>query len=412
MDALQQHSWPGNVRELENVVERAMIASERGHAATRRRRCRSRAPSTAQAEAPDNLDAVQRAHIEAVLERCGWRINGSGQCGRTPGHASEHAAVPDEEAGRRRARVAGGGTCAGRRWDRRPEPAVHRITQPVLGETSGPVPLQRRRDGRPTGRRVELELDVPGYTNQTGAGRTIAEAPRYLPCQRTRAPRIDFEATALLAGSEKLRDLGDTQAAGQPHDTTIGVLDNPNPAIHSGFVGGRAGSQPGRSKNPAPCARLNAFACWSPRCRGLQRRHGHDGPSTSLNPSEIFQSSPHRARVWKHRCAPRDSPCGRERRGGANSQAGMVCDLRAHRSFFRQNCAQSRSNRRLRVAARRAPVVHGGGSGPGARGIHARARGRQRRDHGRQYQRRQHGLRPVTARRGGACDHRRRGRRG
>ena len=27
MDALQQYSWPGNVRELENVVERAMIAS-------------------------------------------------------------------------------------------------------------------------------------------------------------------------------------------------------------------------------------------------------------------------------------------------------------------------------------------------------------------------------------------------
>ena len=26
----------------------------------------------------DNLDAVQRAHIESVLERCGWRINGTG----------------------------------------------------------------------------------------------------------------------------------------------------------------------------------------------------------------------------------------------------------------------------------------------------------------------------------------------
>jgi formate hydrogenlyase transcriptional activator len=30
------------------------------------------------ADAPDNLDAVQRAHIESVLERCGWRINGAG----------------------------------------------------------------------------------------------------------------------------------------------------------------------------------------------------------------------------------------------------------------------------------------------------------------------------------------------
>ena len=26
----------------------------------------------------DNLDAVQRAHIQNVLERCGWRINGPG----------------------------------------------------------------------------------------------------------------------------------------------------------------------------------------------------------------------------------------------------------------------------------------------------------------------------------------------
>jgi len=78
MDALQRYSWPGNVRELENVVERAMIAS---------------AGSTLQLDAPlvfstpmrekaeevsENLDAVQRAHIENVLERCGWRINGTG----------------------------------------------------------------------------------------------------------------------------------------------------------------------------------------------------------------------------------------------------------------------------------------------------------------------------------------------
>jgi transcriptional regulator with GAF, ATPase, and Fis domain len=27
---------------------------------------------------PDNLDAVQRAHIQAILEQCGWRINGKG----------------------------------------------------------------------------------------------------------------------------------------------------------------------------------------------------------------------------------------------------------------------------------------------------------------------------------------------
>ena len=36
MDALQRYAWPGNVRELENVVERAMIASDGRHPAARR----------------------------------------------------------------------------------------------------------------------------------------------------------------------------------------------------------------------------------------------------------------------------------------------------------------------------------------------------------------------------------------
>jgi formate hydrogenlyase transcriptional activator len=75
MQALQQHAWPGNVRELENVVERAMIASD-GDVLYLDDPLPyvSRTPPPP----PDNLDAVQRDHIEAVLERCGWRINGIG----------------------------------------------------------------------------------------------------------------------------------------------------------------------------------------------------------------------------------------------------------------------------------------------------------------------------------------------
>ena len=76
LEALQRYSWPGNVRELENVVERAMIASD-GETlqlddTTLGRR------NVPQAEVSDNLDAVQCAHIEAVLARCNWRINGAG----------------------------------------------------------------------------------------------------------------------------------------------------------------------------------------------------------------------------------------------------------------------------------------------------------------------------------------------
>jgi len=74
---LQRYAWPGNVRELENVVERAMIAS--GGDTLQLDAPLALSPrNRAQVEASDNLDAVQRAHIEDVLERCSWRINGPG----------------------------------------------------------------------------------------------------------------------------------------------------------------------------------------------------------------------------------------------------------------------------------------------------------------------------------------------
>jgi formate hydrogenlyase transcriptional activator len=77
MQTLQEHPWPGNVRELENVVERAMIASsgdtlQLDDALPFVKRCGVATGAT------DALDSVQRAHIEAVLEKCGWRINGPG----------------------------------------------------------------------------------------------------------------------------------------------------------------------------------------------------------------------------------------------------------------------------------------------------------------------------------------------
>jgi formate hydrogenlyase transcriptional activator len=75
MRTLSRYAWPGNVRELENVIERAMIAST-GETlqlddALGFRRATPAATS-------DTLDAVQRAHIEAILAECGGRINGTG----------------------------------------------------------------------------------------------------------------------------------------------------------------------------------------------------------------------------------------------------------------------------------------------------------------------------------------------
>ena len=76
MQDLQAHAWPGNVRELENVVERAMIAST-GDTLHLDDALPFKARNVP-ASATEALDSVQRAHIEAVLEKCGWRINGPG----------------------------------------------------------------------------------------------------------------------------------------------------------------------------------------------------------------------------------------------------------------------------------------------------------------------------------------------
>jgi len=85
MEALQRHTWPGNVRELENVIERALIASEADTLQLDEPERFSQRPGS-QDERSDNLNAAQRAHIETVLKRCNWRING-------PGNAAERLGI-------------------------------------------------------------------------------------------------------------------------------------------------------------------------------------------------------------------------------------------------------------------------------------------------------------------------------
>jgi PAS domain S-box-containing protein len=98
LSRLSEYAWPGNVRELENVIERALIlspaaAGEIGSgvldavlADTRA----SRAPASAAAPAAGRepasaaetptatLEQVERQHIEATLDACGWRVEGAG----------------------------------------------------------------------------------------------------------------------------------------------------------------------------------------------------------------------------------------------------------------------------------------------------------------------------------------------
>ena len=76
MDALQAYAWPGNVRELENVIERAMIRSPDGTLVLD-----SSLTPLVQGDGSKvsgTLDNVVRQHLENVLRKCSWRINGAG----------------------------------------------------------------------------------------------------------------------------------------------------------------------------------------------------------------------------------------------------------------------------------------------------------------------------------------------
>jgi PAS domain S-box-containing protein len=79
MDRLVKYAWPGNVRELCNVVERALILSP-GPTLQVEESLGPPALATVGAASSDaqNLAHVERAHIQSVLEECGWKVKGTG----------------------------------------------------------------------------------------------------------------------------------------------------------------------------------------------------------------------------------------------------------------------------------------------------------------------------------------------
>jgi formate hydrogenlyase transcriptional activator len=86
MEALTRYDWPGNIRELQNLIERAVILSTRPTldvpvAALNGRRAKSAFASATPGRVPhgreaETLEAADRRHIIAALERTNWVLAG------------------------------------------------------------------------------------------------------------------------------------------------------------------------------------------------------------------------------------------------------------------------------------------------------------------------------------------------
>ena len=222
MDALQHHAWPGNVRELENVVERAMIAST-GDTLQLDEPLRFNRPGAMPAGASDNLDAVQRLHIETVLQRCGWRING-------PGNAAERLGIHPNTLRFRMKKLGVVGPASGpgttpRRWAR--------VGLPRRPPRALACAAPRWRCVGRAGRRVELQLDVPGRPDQRRAFRaTRCSASMPAMSADTRSVRSSSRDRAVGAGREQFRHVRDAEPAGQTHDAPIAFRHHPDPTLH------------------------------------------------------------------------------------------------------------------------------------------------------------------------------------
>jgi len=73
MRALETYAWPGNIRELENVIERALIVTSGPVLVID---APFLEPAGGREPSETRLADVEKAHIEAVLRQCGWKVAG------------------------------------------------------------------------------------------------------------------------------------------------------------------------------------------------------------------------------------------------------------------------------------------------------------------------------------------------
>ena len=94
LEALAAYDWPGNVRELENLIERAVILtpdstlrldtstlaaqSTSPRATPALQNLTGTSPPVTAMPASGTLQEIERSHIQAVLDSCGWKVKGRG----------------------------------------------------------------------------------------------------------------------------------------------------------------------------------------------------------------------------------------------------------------------------------------------------------------------------------------------
>ena len=77
LNALQKYLWPGNVRELESVIERAVIISQGSSLQVLDLSDAFRTAEEPTAGDVIALSLLEQDHILHVLQKTGWRIDGT-----------------------------------------------------------------------------------------------------------------------------------------------------------------------------------------------------------------------------------------------------------------------------------------------------------------------------------------------
>ncbi|HDZ12679.1 MAG TPA: sigma-54-dependent Fis family transcriptional regulator, partial [Bacteroidetes bacterium] len=79
MALMKNYTWPGNVRELENAIERAMVIGKPPMIHSKDLPFAQTSTAAVSQPESDSLEAIEKAHISAVLTRTHWNIKRSAE---------------------------------------------------------------------------------------------------------------------------------------------------------------------------------------------------------------------------------------------------------------------------------------------------------------------------------------------